>query len=328
MTGQPSAEIAAIVINYGTSDLAILAVESLLARNHGGRTVEIHLVDNASPDGDGERLAETYDARDWRDRGVTFWPEAENHGFGRGNNVVLRALALRDEPPRYAFLLNSDATLENETLDILASALEADPTAVAAGSGILDETGKMVTAAFRFPTVASEVGRIIGVGPIERLLGRRRVALPADLPEGPVDWVAGAGVMFRFEAIERVGFFDDIYFLYYEEVDLMRRLARIGGRILYVPRARIVHLEGASTQVRYADGRRRRPAYVYESWRHFFSRQYGRGYAILAGIVVPTAAVIHVIVAVLRRKPIGLPRSYFTDHWRYALRPLLSGSHD
>lgn len=328
MKTEAPADIAVIIINYGTSDLSIAAVESVLSREHGGRSVEVHLVDNASPGDDGARLAEAYEARGWQSRGVAFWPESVNHGFGRGNNVVLQALAKRAKPPAYAFLLNSDATLENEALDILAKALEAHPCAVAAGAGVLDETHTLVTGAFRFPTLASEVGRIIGIGPIERLLGQSRVALPADTPEGPVDWVAGAGVMFDFAAISKVAFFDPIYFLYYEEVDLMRRLKREGGDVLYVPSARIVHLAGASTQVRSADGRSRRPAYVYESWRHFFHRQYGRGYAIMTGILMPFAAVLHVITAALRRKPIGLPKEYFLDHWRHVLWPLLSGTRD
>jgi N-acetylglucosaminyl-diphospho-decaprenol L-rhamnosyltransferase len=44
-------EIAVIIVNYGTPDLAIEAVESVRARLHGGRRVEVHLVDNASPGG-------------------------------------------------------------------------------------------------------------------------------------------------------------------------------------------------------------------------------------------------------------------------------------
>lgn len=321
-------DIAVIIINYGTHELTIEAVESVLARGHGGRRVAVHLIDNASPGEDARHLAEAHDARDWHAKGVTFWPENENHGFGRGNNVVLQMLADQPDRPRYVFLLNSDATLENETLDILADALDADPEAVAAGAGILDETNSLVTAAFQFPTMAGEVGRTIGIGFVERLLARHRTALPADYPEGPVDWVAGAGVMFRFDALVQIGFFDPIYFLYYEEVDLMHRMTRAGGRVLYVPRARIVHLAGASTQVRSADGRSRRPFYVYDSWRYFFTRRYSRGYAVITALLMSCAAVVHIGVATLRRKPIGLPKAFLSDHWRYVLRPLLSRSQD
>ena len=57
------ARIAVIIVNYNAADLAVAAVESVRARGHGGHQVDIHLVDNASPDGDGAVFAETARAR-------------------------------------------------------------------------------------------------------------------------------------------------------------------------------------------------------------------------------------------------------------------------
>ena len=111
--------IAVVVVNYGTADLAMDAVESVLARAHGGRDVEVHLVDNASPGDDAETIRQAHAARGWTGR-VTLHLEAVNHGFGRGNNVVLRTLLDRDAPPDAVFLLNPDARLENEAIDLLA----------------------------------------------------------------------------------------------------------------------------------------------------------------------------------------------------------------
>ena len=78
--------IAVIVVNYGTAPLAVSAVESVLERQHGGRLVEIHLVDNASPNDDAAFLRETHAAKGWGER-VTLHLENENRGFGRGNNT-------------------------------------------------------------------------------------------------------------------------------------------------------------------------------------------------------------------------------------------------
>ncbi len=115
--------ISVIVVNYGTADLAIAAVESVLASAVAGYRVDVHLVDNASPGGDAAQLAEAARARGWGAR-VTLYPETTNHGFGRGNNLVLRALAARPVPPRYVFLLNPDAQLQNDVIPILADYLE------------------------------------------------------------------------------------------------------------------------------------------------------------------------------------------------------------
>ena len=323
MTG--TGDVAVIIVNYGTADMVIEAVESVLARKHGGRTVEIHIVDNASPGDDASVLTKAHEDRDWASKHVTLWIEAENHGFGRGNNVVLHALADRAHAPEFVFLLNSDAWLENETIDILARALEADSKACGAGAGILHEDGTPAVAAFRFPTLSSEVSRIIGLGVVERMLKHTRVALPTD-HEGPVDWVAGASVMFRFEALREIGFFDPVYFLYFEEVDMMRRLKLAGWHMLYVPEAKVTHIAGASTEVKTGHYQERpRPVFVYESWRYYFLRQHGYVYALVTALLVAGAALVHKLTAILRRKPAGLPPAFLKDHWRYVIKPLLGG---
>lgn len=320
-----SDKIAVIVVNYGTAGLAIEAVESVMAHSTaGGEGTEIHLVDNASPDGDAAVLAEAHATRGWGDR-VTLWLETTNHGFGRGNNVVLEALAAREAPPNKVLLLNPDARFENDVLSILAEALEADPQAVAAGAGIVNGDGSPATAAFRFPGFTSEVVKTVGLGPLDRLFAHRRVALPPDFADRQVDWVAGASVMFQFSALQEHGFFDPVFFLYYEEVDLMRRLQAKGGHVLFVPEAQVLHLEGAATNVRSSQARRARPAYVYDSWRHYFSKSHGRAYAVATSCGVLLAAMANAVLSVLRGRAPSTPKHFLRDHARYVLKPLLTG---
>lgn len=317
--------IAVIVVNYGTADLAIAAVESVLARQHGGRRVEVHLVDNASPGDDAAQLQAAHTAGGWAGR-VSFWPETENHGFGRGNNVVLKALAARQDKPDKVLLLNPDARLENETIDLLARALDADPKAAAAGAAVLRPDLTSAVAAFRFPGPANELARTANLSLIHRFVRGRQVALPAQHPAGPVDWVSGASVMFRFEAVQSVDFFDPGFFLYYEEVDLMRRLTAAGWRVLYVPQARVVHEEGAATgQFAGRKARQRDPAYLYQSWAHYFARAYGRAGAVAIGLAMLPAAGLNVLHRRLRGKPPTVPRGFLGDQIRYVIRPLILG---
>ena len=319
------AEISVIVVNYGTADLAAAAVQSVLERDHGGRDVDIHLVDNASPGADRETLSVRARGDDWRDR-ITFYPEEVNHGFGCGNNLVLRALAAREIPPRYVFLLNPDARLENEALDILADFLDATPKAAFAGAGISKPESGPVTAAFRFPTFASECIQALSFGPLSRMFKGHSVPLPHNQPHGPVGWVAGAAVMIRFEALLKIGFFDPAYFLYFEEVDLMRRAASNGWQTWYIPEARVAHFEGAATGVRSGVSQvPRRPDYWYRSWAHYFRISRGRvGSAILA-LCVLIAAGLQLTLARLRGKSPNLPKNFLSDFWRNAAAPLLRG---
>lgn len=316
--------IAVIVVNYGTADLAIAAVESVLSRHHGDHPVEVHLLDNASPGDDAERLMRAHDEGGWTGR-VRLWLEPENHGFGRGNNIVIRHLAERASPPDYVFLLNPDAELANEALAILADRLDATPSAAAAGAAIALPSGRPVTAAFRFPSALSEFVQAANFGPLTRLFPNALVPLPPDQPDGPVDWVAGAAVMMRLADIHRLHGFDPDFFLYYEEVELMFRLRRQGHGILYVPAARVVHAEGAATQVKKVAVRRPRPDYWYRSWRLYYTKTRGRFRAIGVGLGWMAGAGVNAVLSGLRRQPLYAPKGFFRDFPRLVLMPLIRG---
>ena len=130
--------------------------------------------------------------------------------------------------------------------------------------------------------------------------------------------------MFRFDALRQIGFFDPIYFLYFEEVDMMRRLRDAGWHMLYVTEARVTHIAGVSTEVKTGHYKERpRPAYVYESWRYYFRRRHGWSYAMLTALLVSFSALVHKAVAKLKQKPAGLPPDFLKDHWRFVVLPLI-----
>lgn len=315
--------IAVIIVNYNTAALSIEAVESVLRRKNAGYDVTIYLVDNASPLGDAEILQRAHEKSDWGEK-VQLVIETENHGFGRGNNVVLHALENAEVSPNKVFLLNPDARLENEAIAILANTLEDNPTAAAVGASVLGSDLSPVSSAFRFPTPLSEISRLLRLGIVDKFLQSRLVPLPPHHPAGIVDWVSGACVMFRFEAIAQIGFFDPRYFLYYEEVDLMRRVTERGWHVLYQPLARVVHEEGAATgQYGGASARKSDPSYLYESWAHYFEGAYGRPRATLIALMQWPVAIGNILHRRLRFREPTIPIGFFRDHWRYVLRPLL-----
>jgi GT2 family glycosyltransferase len=319
----PIKDIAVIIVNYRLAESSINAVESALASDLGGRRLTVHLVDNASPGDDAAVLSAAWRERSWGPT-VTLHLENYNHGFGRGNNVVLHKLVALSEPPDAVFLLNPDATVRPDALRLLAAALEGEPCAAVAGCRTENPSGAPLSAAFRFPSLASEFSRAVCFGPISRLFARAEVPLSPDHPGGFVDWVAGAAMMARLPALAEVNFFDPAYFLYHEEVDLMLRLRRRGWRVLYVPQAGAVHMEGASTGVRTSDGvRRRRPGYWYDSWRIYFTHNHGRTYALACALVVCLGAILNQVISSARMRPPARPINFFGDFWRHVVRPLL-----
>ena len=313
--------IAVLIVNYGSADLALAAVASVLERDHGGRHVEIHLVDNASPGDDAAHLKAEIAIRGWQNE-VTLYAECENHGFARGNNLVLRHLAARSNPPELVFFLNPDAALKNEAVAELADFLDRHPRAGIAGARVEKPGTGLVTAAFRFPSLIGEFAGALAFGPVVRLFAHKMTPMPAELPTRRVDWVVGAALMARFRAVAEIDFFDPGFFLYFEEVDICRRAAAAGWQTWHVAEAEVLHLEGASTGV-HSGQLRRRPAYWYRSWARYFRKSHGRAYALGAALAwMSGAALNHLLAKVASRRP-AAPRNLFTDFWAVAGRPLL-----
>jgi len=320
----PPANIAVIIVNYGTADLAVEAVESVPSRKHGGRIAEVHLVDNKSPDDSAQRLTDIHKAKNWGDR-VTLYLEDENHGFGRGNNIVLEALAQRETPPQFVILLNPDAKLENEALSLLARKLEEDPKIAFAGAGSSKPDGTEVTAAFRFPNILAQFGHALAFGPVSKLLKNKQIALPPSNEAQQVDWLSGATLMSPFAALRDVGFFDPDFFLYYEEVELMHRAHRKGWKAWYVPEARVIHEEGAATGVKSNVAQRKaRPAYWYGSWRMYHTKMHGRLGALAFALAWFLGALGNTLISFVRRKSPAAPLHFYRDFTRFVLIPIVT----
>lgn len=274
--------VAVVIVNFGAARLIIEHFSSLAEECRALPAARVFIVDNASPDGDGA-LLEGFAAAGERRAFVRVIRSAENGGFAKGNNQALRA-ALAEEPAfDYVFLLNPDAYVRPGAIRALVEFMEADPEAGFAGARLEYPDGAPQASAFRFMSIASEVEAAAKTGLVTMLLSPWRVAPPQRDVRSIVDWVCGAAVLVRREVFEDVGLFDEGYFLYFEETDLMRAARLKGWRAWYVPEARAVHLVGRSTGI--VDGRREDrppPDYWYRSRARYFRKNHGPLYAALA----------------------------------------------
>lgn len=187
--------------------------------------LEIVVADNASPD-DGEDLVRR------RFPAVRWLALARNAGFGAAVNAG--AAATRST---WILALNPDTTVMGQDLLAMVAAGE-DLGAAALGPRMLDRAGRVEL---------SYGTRDSLLGDLKWLLawrGARMWKLAASPRE--VSWVTGACLLVRREAFERVGGFDEEYFLYFEDADLCRRLRLRGGRVIYHPGFSVVHRRGAS----------------------------------------------------------------------------------
>src|SRR5207302_4605393 len=126
---------------------------------------------------------------------------------------------------------------------------------------------------FSFPTLRGEFCRGARTGAVMRVLRVPPVAIESATPI-EVDWATGASVMLRVDALRQVGLFDEGFFLYHEEIELMWRLRKAGWSIATEPASRVFHIGGSATGVHSRDNdnrvKARNPAYLYRSRTRFF----------------------------------------------------------
>lgn len=236
---------------------------------------EITIVDNDSQDGSFETLTELVATRGWSR--VRVLQTGRNGGFGAGNNFGILAKLSDGSPPDYIYILNSDAFPAPDAIRILLEYLEAKTDVDFAGSYIHGPDGTAHNTCFRFPSIASEFEGAVKTGLISKLLKRYIVA--RDVPKAAcrVDWLAGASVMMRRATLDRIGLFDETFFLYFEETDLCRRLMSAGGQVHFVPNSEVAHIGSVSTGMKTWT---RVPDYWFQSRWHYFTKNHGRLYAL------------------------------------------------
>ena len=279
-----SVSVATVIVNYRTPDLAIECLGALAMQRNETPGLKAIIVDNRSDDGSSEKLAEAV-ADPAFAHWVEFVPLALNGGFGWGNNQAILRLLRKPDPPEFIHLLNPDTIVKPGAVSSLVSLLRRMPRVGAVGSRLIEPDGHVAGSAFRFPTVAREFVRgshTLGLG---RLLGIAGAVMP-QAHAGPVDWVTGASVMFRTQALREAGLFDDGFFLYFEEVELMWRLRRAGWAVWAEPASRVLHIGGAATGLDSGNKAviRPLPDYWFESRARYFALTGGRARALFANL--------------------------------------------
>jgi N-acetylglucosaminyl-diphospho-decaprenol L-rhamnosyltransferase len=168
------------------------------------------------------------------------------HGFAAANN---RGVAEGAAP--YVLLLNSDVLVVPGAIEGLLAALDGDPLAVAAGGRLVDPRTLVTQEQYRprpFPTLANFLVIVLGVeelwpgNPVTR---RYHGAQWDDTSVQEVAQPAAAAILVRRDALDAVGGFDERFWFWFEDSDLLLRLSERGS-ILYVPGAVFRHLGGGS----------------------------------------------------------------------------------
>jgi len=307
-----------VLLNWRSAEMTLRAAEAAL-RALVGIDGALVIVDNDSGDGSFEAMTAAVCDRGW-DTGpqaVRVIQSGRNGGFGAGNNVGIRAGLPGAGRPDHVYVLNSDAFPAQDAIRALLDRLERNPATGFAGSYIHGTDGAAHRTAFRFPSIAGEFEQKVRFGPVSRLLARSIVAQPIPERTGRVDWLAGASLMMRMDVLDRIGLFDETFFLYFEETDLCHRAARAGWPTDYVLESRVEHIGSASTGMKQWT---RIPEFWLDSRWHYFVKSHGRGYAALATLAHLAGGMLWRARLLIQAKDRGDPPRYLRDLASHALR--------
>ena len=228
----PGPSVDVVVVTYNPGD----TITSFLQSAVGAEGVaSVTVVDNASSDDVAQRAAA------WAD--VSFVQTGRNAGYGGGANIgALQGSAA------WILVSNADIVLEPGAVAALLAVAESDETIGAVGPRVQEIDGTAYPSARPLPTLMLGAGHALFGKAWPRNPWTRRYRLNLHPLGGEVDagWLSGSCFLVRRSAWEKLGGFDERYFMFFEDVDLGRRLGAAGFRQVWTPRAVVTHLGGHS----------------------------------------------------------------------------------
>jgi len=230
-------DVSIVIVSYNTKEMTLDCIGSIYSQSKGF-SFNIIVVDNASTDGSPEAIAKIF-------------PEVKlirceaNLGFAAGNNRgFLYATG------QYVLLLNSDTLILDNAIDVSVNFMADNPKVGVLGCRVFLPDGSQQQTIFRDISLTSLFTNIFLPNFIKRksrYFGQSRY-MGIDLNEDhEVDAVAGCYMLIRQEILSSVGNLDEDFFFYGEEAEWCYRIRRKGWKIIYHPKAKILHYGGGST---------------------------------------------------------------------------------
>ena len=244
-------DLSIVILNYQTFELTKNTINSIFEYEYPF-SYEVLLVDNASGDDSLSRL------KDYFKDNVIFIESRENNGFAAGNNQ-----ALKIAKGKYQLLLNSDTIVWENTLESIYYYMEKHTDVGATGCRVLLENGDLDKACKRsFPNVKNSFFRLFHIPTKSKDDNYNLDSLPDD-GVYEIDCLTGAFMFIRKEALDEVGFLDETFFMYGEDIDLCFRIKQAGWKIVYFGKSNITHFKGASSK-------KQKSKLIYEFYRAMY----------------------------------------------------------
>lgn len=256
-------KLSIIMVNWKTKDITRDALVSIYKETKG-IDFEIIMIDNNSEDGSVEMVRAEFPQ-------VVLLANKQNLGFGKANNQGLK-VATGD----YLMFLNTDIIVLDNALNKLVNYLDLHAEVVMVGPRLLNRDMSFQHACRRMlPNPLNSFFHLFGLTKVFKqskfVNNYKQFNLDPEIT-GPTQALSGAAMMFRRSVYQEIGGFDEMFFMYGEDLDFSKRIFDKGWKTVYVSDAQIIHFGGQSS------GKRRAQSLInfYDSmWlyykKHFYS---------------------------------------------------------
>jgi len=241
-------DLSIIILSFNTKNLLDDCLDSVFQQTKGIK-FEVLVVDNHSTDGSGEMVKKKFPQ-------VKLISNQKNLGFAQANNQ-----GMKKAQGKYLLLLNSDTKVKGSALKKLVSLAEEKRNLGIAGPKLLnlDETPQPSTGPFyTLPVTCFSLFR------------GDRYLRHAYSQEKAVDWLYGACFLIKRELIDKIGFLDEKFFMYVEEMEFCFRAKKAGFQVYYFPQAEVYHLERGSSP----EGKQKAIWGIYQGLIYFYQKHF------------------------------------------------------
>lgn len=255
-------DISVITVNRNTRELLAPLLNSVI-ETADGLSIELVLVDNGSTDGSVELVRQEFPD-------VKVIENGANLGFAAANNR-----GMDESKGRCILLVNTDVVVLPGALRAMWEFLQQDASVGVVGCRVLNPDGSLQLSGKTFPDPVAAL--YIGLG-IHKILPDNKITNRYYLPiqsyelRQEVDHVSGSCMMINRAATEKVGLFDENFFLYCEDVDWCTRMRAGGFKVFYLPEAQVIHHKGKSSS---KESSRMIREYHRSAW-YFYRKHYSR----------------------------------------------------
>jgi len=244
--------ISIILVNYNTKQLTYEAIQSISFSNS---QCQVILVDNASTDGS----KEFFEKKEEELKNFKYIYNDQNYGFGKANNIGFK-YAKGD----YIYILNSDTILNTKNIGkIINGKFNKYKNLGVIATRVIYKDSSLQPNVQKFSSLLSITLRLLKIGEKVRnskiLLNFFKI-LPVkpkiikaylenfnkEREEGFIEWASGCSLIFKRELFEKLGGFDENFFMYTEDEEICYRVHQLGYKILHTPNIVVTHFEGKS----------------------------------------------------------------------------------